>query len=178
MILRKIQKLTKTRKETNDLLILAVQKITLTTEQALQKARQYCAYSERCHQDVKEKLYSLNLYSKQVNEIMASLIEDNFLNEERYAKSFAGGHFRQKKWGRQKIKYGLKQKNISTYCIKIALMEIDEDDYKKTMQKLFDEKLKLLKTEKNMFAKKAKLQSYLLQKGFESNLIYELLKDL
>ena len=109
---------------------------------------------------------------------MASLIEDNFLNEERYAKSFAGGHFRQKKWGRQKIKYGLKQKNISACCIKIALKEIDEDEYKKTMQKLFDQKLKLLKTEKNVFAKKAKLQSYILQKGYERELIAELLKAL
>lgn len=155
-----------------------MQKITLTKEQALQKARQYCGYSERCHQDVKEKLYSFGLYSIQVNEIMASLIEDNFLNEERYAKSFAGGHFRQKKWGRQKIKYGLKQKNISACCIKIALKEIDEDEYKKTMQKLFDQKLKLLKTEKNVFAKKAKLQSYILQKGYERELIAELLKAL
>lgn len=157
---------------------LPVQKIQLTKEQALQKAKTFCAYSERCHKDVKEKLFSLGLFSQQVNEIVATLIEENYLNEERYAQSFASGHFRQKQWGRVKIKQALVQKNVSAYCIKKAMETIDENEYRKTLQKLFYNKINLLKTEKNIFIKKSKLCNYLLQKGYEGSLINDLLSEL
>ena len=140
-------------------------------EEALQKAKQYCAYQERCHSEVKEKLYSLGMYKKEVDELLSELISENYLNEERFAIQFAGGKFRIKLWGRIKIKYALKQKQVSEYCIKKGLACINETDYKKTLQKLFDQKLKTLKGEKNIFIKKRKLQDCLIQKGFETNLV-------
>ena len=144
-------------------------------EEALQKAKHYCAYQERCHSEVKEKLYSFGLYKKDVDELLSELITENYLNEERFAILFAGGKFRIKQWGRIKIKYALKQKQVSEYCIKKALAAIDENDYKKTLAKLFEQKLKTLKAEKNIFIKKRKLQDYLLQKGFEADLIRKLI---
>jgi regulatory protein len=150
----------------------------LTKEQALPKARQYCAYQERCHSEVKEKLYGFGLYKKDVEQLMSNLIEENYLNEERFAMVFAGGRFRIKHWGKIKIKYELKQKQVSEYCIKKALLEINTADYLKTLYKLAESKLKLLKGEKNIFTKKKKLQDYLLQKGFEGQLIQTVMKDL
>ena len=149
-----------------------------TPQQSLPKAKHYCAYQERCHAEVKDKLYGFGLNKKEVDEIISILIEENYLNEERFAIAFAGGHFRTKKWGRVKIKYQLKQKQVSEYCIKKALRQIEEDDYLKTLQKLFEEKLKTLKSEKNIFIKKRKLQDHIMQKGFETDLIRELMKTI
>lgn len=148
----------------------------LTKELALQKLRQYCGYSERCHSDVVSRLYDLNVWRKDHDEIIATLIEENYLNEERYAKAFAGGHFRQKEWGRNKIKQHLLQKNISSYCIKNAMKEIDGDEYDVVLQKLFRQKWDSLKGERNRFVKMKKTQLFLLQRGFESGLINELFK--
>src|SRR5687767_15443183 len=112
------------------------QRKQLTKEQALQKLRHYCAYQERCHVEVKEKLYSFGLRKQMVEESIAQLIEEDYLNEERFAIQFAGGKFRMKQWGRVKIKYALKQKQVSEYCIKKAMKELDEKDYGNTLQKL------------------------------------------
>lgn len=155
-----------------------IQQQKLTPQQALQKIKHYCAYQERCHAEVKEKLYGFGLYQKEVEPIISTLIEENYLNEERFAIAFADGHFRTKQWGRAKIKYQLKQKQVSEYCIKKALKIIDEDEYQQTLQKLFEQKLKTLKGEKNIFIKKRKLQDYLMQKGFETDLIRALLNKL
>ena len=149
-----------------------------SNEEALQKAKQYCAYQERCHSEVKEKLYGFGLYKKDVDELLSELISENYLNEERFAILFAGGKFRIKQWGKVKIKYALKQKQVSDYSIKKALAAIDETDYKRTAQKLFDLKLKILKAEKNIFTRKRKLQDYLMQKGFESDLVRKLLAEM
>lgn len=149
----------------------------VTTEQALQKIRHYCGYQERCHAEVKSKLYSFGLWKKDVEAIVSQLIEEDYLNEERFAKMFAGGHFRLKQWGRIKIKHELKKKSVSEYCIKKALKEIDEAEYRKTMAKLFALKWKSLKGEKNIFTKKSKLTNYLLQKGYEAGVIHELLSS-
>ena len=143
----------------------------LTKEQALQKARHYCGYQERSHAEVKEKLYSFGLRKQEVEETLSKLIEDDYLNEERYARQFAGGHFRMKHWGRVKITYELKQKQVSEYCIRKALKEIDEDDYLKTLDKLAADKWHSLRTETNLFSKMRKTQDYLMQKGYESGLI-------
>jgi regulatory protein len=143
-------------------------------EEALQNAKQYCAYQERSHQEVKEKLYGFGLYKNDVEELMSLLIEENYLNEERFAIAFAGGKFRIKQWGKVKIKYELQQKKVSAYCIKKALAEIDEADYEKCLQKLAEAKLATLKNEKNIFTKKTKLKNYLMQKGYESNLVIEI----
>lgn len=121
-----------------------------TKEQALQKLRQFCAYSERCHKDVVDKLYELGVYKNEHDEIIATLIEEQYVNEERYAKAFAGGHFRQKQWGRNKIKQALLQKGISNYCLKKGLQEIDAAAYKQTLEKIFHQKWNSLKGEKTV----------------------------
>ena len=146
-----------------------------TPDQALPKAKQYCAYQERSHSEVKEKLYGFGLTTKEVEQIISILIEENYLNEERFAIAFAGGKFRIKQWGKVKITHALKQKQVSAYCIKKALQQIDYDTYLKTLQKNFDAKIKTLQSEKNIFIKKKKLQDHLMQKGFESELVREMI---
>jgi regulatory protein len=153
-------------------------KTSLSREQALQKLKHYCAYQERCHQEVKEKLYNLEMHKQDVETIISQLIEENYLNEERFAIQYAGSKFRIKHWGRVKIKYALKQKQVSEYCIRKALGQIDGDDYFKTLQKLGAAKWKLLAVEKNIFVKKRKMQDFLLQKGYESDLVKEVLDEL
>lgn len=148
-----------------------IQQLKLTPLQALPKLKQYCTYQERCHSEVKEKLYSYGIYGNDADDITSKLIDEGYLNEERFATHFAGGRFRMKQWGRMKIKYELKQKGVSEYCIKKALAVIDGDDYENTLQKLAGQKLKLLKNEKNIFIKKRKLQDFLLQRGFENDLV-------
>lgn len=148
-----------------------MQEQKLTPQQALLKIKSYCAYQERCHSEVKEKLYSYGLHKNEVEEIVSKLIEENYLNEERFAVHFAGGKFRIKKWGKVKIKYLLKQKQVSEYCIRKALTDIDGKEYMKTLAKLAEIKLRSLKMEKNIFIKKKKLQDHLKQKGFEADLI-------
>ena len=144
-----------------------------TPDQSVPKIKQYCAYQERCHAEVRDKLYSFGLNKIEVEEIISDLITENYLNEERFAIHYAGGKFRMKQWGKIKIKQALKFKQVSEYCIKKALKEIDTKDYEKTFHKLVDQKLKTLKSEKNIFIKKRKLQDFLLQKGYESEMIRE-----
>ena len=134
-------------------------------DEALQKAKHYCGYQERCHAEVKEKLYSFGLYKTDVEQLLSQLIEENYLNEERFADAFARGHFRMKQWGRIKIKQALQQKQVSIYSIKKAMNEIDEAAYTQTLQKLATVKWKSLSSEKNIFIKMRKTQDYLLQKG-------------
>ena len=148
------------------------------TEKALQKIKHICSYQERNHQEVKEKLYSFGLYKMDVEMLLSQMIEENYLNEERFAIAFVGGRFRIKKWGRVKIRYELKQKRISDYCIKKGLASIAEEDYIKTLQKLFTEKKTSLKLEKNIFIKKQKIQSFLMQRGFEPQLISGLIQQM
>jgi len=144
----------------------------LTKEQALQKLRHYCAYQERCHAEVKEKLYSFGLRKQMVEESIAQLIEEDYLNEERFAIQFAGGKFRMKQWGRVKIKHALLQKQVSTYCINKAMKELNAEDYDKTLHKLARQKWDTVTGEGvNGFVKMAKTTDYLLQKGFEPELV-------
>ena len=140
-------------------------------EEALQKARHYCAYQERCHYEVKQKLYSFGCWKNEVEEILSGLIEENYLNEERFAIQFAGGHFRMKQWGRVKIRHALQQKQVSEYCIKKGLREIPEEDYLRTLEKLAGQKWETLDPGESLFTKKRRLQDYLLQKGYEHGLI-------
>lgn len=147
-------------------------------EAAERKIKHYCGYQERSHAEVKEKLYSFGLRKAEVEQLISQMIEENYLNEERYAVAFAGGHFRMKQWGRTKIKYELKQKGVSEYSIKKALKEIDEDDYEKTFRSLTDAKLKTLKSEQNIFTKKKKLQNYLIGKGYEFDLIGKVVNEI
>ncbi|MBK6937392.1 MAG: RecX family transcriptional regulator [Chitinophagaceae bacterium] len=141
----------------------------LSKEQALQKLKHYCAYQERCHSEVREKLYSLGVWKSTHDEIIATLIEENYLNEERFALAFAGGKWRMKQWGRIKIKYELKQKQLSDYCIKKALKQIDEDEYRQVLKTLATDKYAALKNEQYLVRKK-KTMEYLINRGFEMDL--------
>lgn len=142
----------------------------LTKEEALRKIKSYCSYQERSHKEVKEKLYSYGLYKVDVEEILSNLIEDNYLNEERFAKQFAGGKFRMKQWGRKKIIYELQQKQVHKLNIKLGLKEIDEEQYLAVIQKLAEKKWKEL-SGVHYLARQAKTMAYLLQKGYEQQLI-------
>jgi regulatory protein len=146
-------------------------KPSLSPEQALQKARHYCGYQERCHSEVQEKLYSFGLRKSQVDAAMATLIEESCLNEERFAIQYAGGHFRLKHWGRIRIRYELKQKRVSDYCIKAGLATIDEEAYAESLTRLAAKKWEELATETSPPAQKGKWQDYLLRKGYESDRI-------
>lgn len=154
---------------------MSLQKKYLTSEQALQKLRQYCAYQDRSHAEAKQKLWDLGVSSKEHDEIIATLIEEDYLNEERFAKAFAGGKFRMKEWGRKKIYYALKEKKVSEYNIKIAMREIGEEDYEKTLLQLAEKKYELLKGEQYLVRKK-KTMDYLMQKGFEPPMISHILE--
>jgi len=147
----------------------------LTKEQALQKLRHFCGYQERCHSEVKEKLYNLGVFKKDHDEIVAALIEEKYLNEERFAIAFAGGKFRLKQWGRVKIEYELKQKQVSNYSIKKALKQIDEEVYLRVLNKLAEEKYVALKDEQFLVRKK-KTMNYLAGKGFEMELVREVVE--
>jgi regulatory protein len=142
----------------------------LTPDQALQKIKSFCAYQERCHMEVKQKLYIFGLYKIDVDKIIAQLIDENFLNEERFAIAFAGGKFRINQWGKVKIKYELQQKGISNYCISLALKNIDEEDYSITINKLTKAKWISLKKEQYI-VREHKTKNYLIQKGYEHSLI-------
>jgi len=142
----------------------------LTKEQALQKLKHYCAYQERCHSEVKEKLYELRVKQSDYDELIASLIEGGHLNEERFTIAFARGKFRLKQWGKIKIRAELKQKRVSDYCIQKAIKEISDKEYGKTLEKLAKEKYASLKNEQYPVRKK-KTMDYLMQKGFEFELI-------
>jgi regulatory protein len=149
----------------------------LTPEQALQKLKQYCAYQERSHQEVKEKLYELGVWKKDHDAIIAGLIEQDYLNEERFAIAFAGGKFRIKQWGRVKIRYQLKQKGVSDYSTRKALKQIDEDDYLRTLDKLVHDKYASLAGDQLLLRRKKTLD-YLLQKGYEADLAHKSLAKL
>lgn len=148
----------------------------LTPEQALQKLKHYCAYQERSHSEVKEKLYNLGIRKNEHVGIIASLIEEDYLNEERFAIAFAGGKFRMKQWGRTKIKYELRQRQVSDYSIKKALQQIKESEYSALLKKLAKEKYASLKNEQQLIRKK-KTIDYLLQKGFEMELVRGVVGD-
>src|SRR5688500_5840628 len=141
-----------------------MQKKYLTKEEALQKLKQYCAYQERSHSEVVQKLWDLGIRKAEHDEIVSALIQEDYLNEERFAIQYAGGKFRMKDWGRKKIMYGLKEKQVSPYCITKALKTIDEAAYQKTLHHLAEKKYTSLKGEQYLVRRK-KTMDFLLQKG-------------
>jgi regulatory protein len=154
-----------------------VQKKFLTKEEALQKLRQYCAYQERSHYEVQQKLYQLGVRKAEHDEIISTLIEEDYLNEGRFAKAFAGGKFRMKDWGRKKIYYALKEKKVSEYSIKQAMKEIDKVEYEKNLNELVAEKYESLKDEQYLVRRK-KTIDYLVQKGYEYELVSKAINSL
>jgi regulatory protein len=147
-------------------------------EKALQKLRHYCAYQERSHQEVKAKLQALGVWKNDQDQIMAQLIEENYLNEERFAIQFSGGKFRTRQWGKLKIQYALKQKQVSDYCIHKALSQIDPGDYMDTLQRIAHTKWNALSDEQNSFSRAGKLRNYLYTKGYEPALVHQTIQTL
>ncbi len=143
---------------------------------AFLKVQAWCAYQERAQQEVRDKLYEWNLYTNEVEQIIANLLSEGFLNEERFAKQYAGGKFRIKHWGKIKIKAGLKLKRIPDGLIRKALQEIPDDLYLNTLEELALKKSEEIK-EKDPFKRKVKLTNYLLGKGYEKDLIFLTLKS-
>ena len=148
----------------------------LTKEQALIKIKHFCAYQERCHKEVRDKLISLGVKTNDRDKIIATLIEENYLNEERFAIQYAGGKFRLKQWGKNKIRHSLKGKLLSEYCIKKALKSIDDELYNETIRQLAAKKYSSLKGEQ--YIRKKKTVDYLLQKGYEAELVYEVMNSI
>lgn len=152
-------------------------KDSYTVSEALQKAQRFCAYQERCHKDVEQKLKEMHMIPEAILYIINKLLEGNYLNEERFAKSFARGKFLIKKWGKVRIVRELKFREISKFNIDTALKEINEVEYLETLHNLSLKRLAQL-TEKNRYKRKKKLCDYLLYRGWEPYLVYEKANEL
>ena len=143
---------------------------------AIERLKKYCSIQDRCQQDVIKKIKNWGLTKNSQDYILEILIQESYIDELRYTKSFCRGKFNIKKWGRNKIKYELKKKNISNNCILEGLNEIDEPSYLETMEKIFKNKQEN-KLEKNIFIKNNKIASFLINKGYESNLVWDIIKQ-
>lgn len=152
-------------------------KSTSSVEDIIQKLEHYCSYQERCHIEVSEKLRSFVLNQEEKDKIIVHLIESNFLNEERFALVFSISKFHQKKWGKIRIKNELKARKISDYLVTKALKEIPTEEYEITFENLAEKHWETI-TEKNDLKKRKKFCDYLLRKGWESERIYEKVKEL
>ena len=150
---------------------------TYTVNEALQKLQNYCAYQERCHSEVQQKLKDMNMIPEAIDQIIVSLINDNYLNETRFAQTFVRGKFRIKKWGKHRLTLELKKKGISKFNIKKAIGEIEDSEYITVFNNLAKKRSLQIK-ETNKTKKKRKLADYLLYRGWESHLVYEKLKEL
>lgn len=152
-------------------------KKSFTVDELQSKMEQYCVYQDRCHQEIERKMKEYQMIPEAKEKILLHLMRHDFLNEERFSKSFTRGKFRIKNWGKQRIIRELKIKNISSYNIKTALKEIDEELYVKTIEKIATSK-KITIKESNLFKKKKKIYDYLYRKGYESSLIQETIQKL
>jgi len=150
---------------------------TYTVDEALKKLEHYCSYQERCHKEVAQKLYTMRMIPEAIDHIVVKLMQDNFLNEERYAKAFVSGKFRIKKWGKQRLTRELKQKDIGKTLITMALQTISDQEYLETFHILAEKKAETIR-ESNPQKKKKKLADYLLYRGWESHLVYDKVNEL
>ena len=152
-------------------------KQTYTLNEALKKLEQYCAYQERCHKEVQQKLKDMGMIPEAIDVVVAHLLEHNFLNEERFARTFVSGKFKIKKWGKRRLTLALKQKDITKYNINLALGIISDEEYIGTFNTLAENKLETIK-ETNTLKKKKKLADYLLYRGWEPHLVYDKVNQL
>ncbi len=152
-------------------------KDVFSIKEAKQKIEFFCSYQERCHEEVVAKLRSMKMDSEEIDQIMVHLIAENFLNEERFASSFVRGKHRIKHWGKIRITNELKFKNISQTIINIALKEITPEEYLKTFHTFAERHWESI-SETNTLKKRKKFCDYMLRRGFESNLIYDKVKEL
>ncbi len=154
-------------------------KHTFSFLEAKHKIEAYCAYQERCEMEVLKRLKKMEIYGEQADVIVADLISNNFLNEERFAEAFVSGKIKIKRWGKIKIKQHLKQKQISNYSINKAIDLIDDDLYLSNLNYLINKKIKDLKLKSKIsWENKAKIQRFLQSKGYENNLIFEAIEQL
>ncbi|OBQ57003.1 RecX family transcriptional regulator [Tamlana sp. s12] len=147
-------------------------KKTYTVQEATKKLEHFCAYQERCHQEVRKKLEAMSMIPEAIDVIMVHLLDHNFLNEERFAKAFVRGKFNIKHWGRRRLTSELKQRDISKFNINLALAEIDYDDYLTVFSELAENRANLIK-ERNIYKKRKKFINYFLYRGWESHLVYD-----
>lgn len=148
------------------------------SEQALSTLKHFCAYQDRCHQEARERLAELGVYGDRAEEIIVTLIEEKFLDEERFARSFARGKFRMNKWGRLRITQALKQRNISAYCIQKALTEIDEKDYIATLVAEIQSRDASEKKATHPYLRRRKIADYIVKRGYEAELVWQQLDAL
>jgi len=148
----------------------------LTKDAALEQMRSFCAYQERCHKEVRTRLLEYQVYGDELEQVIAELISENFLNEERFAKSYARGKFRMKKWGKMKITQELKFRYISPYCIKKGMAEIDNEEYFDTLVELLTKKNNILR-ESDKYKRRKKLTDHATRKGYEYAVIKMALED-
>jgi regulatory protein len=137
----------------------------------LKQLQNYCSYQERCHKEVRNKLLEVGCSGTLLEEVIFDLMQENYLNEERYAQHYARGKFRMLKWGKVKISQGLKANGVTEFCIQKGLQEIDDKEYKQCFEKLFEKKCESLKKERMSITKKNKVKNYLLSKGYESRMV-------
>ena len=161
--------------------ILIYQMITpknsYTVDEATKKLEGYCAYQDRCHKEVISKLRTMNMIPEAIDVVVGHLIKENYLNEERFARSFARGKFNIKKWGKNRIENELKYREISKYNIRLAMEEIDSKEYIKTFNALAKKRLAEIR-EKDLQKRRKKLADYLLYRGWESGMVYEKVYEL
>ncbi|TXE17830.1 RecX family transcriptional regulator [Psychroserpens burtonensis] len=150
---------------------------TYTVDEAQKKLEHYCAYQERCHKEVTQKLYDMKMIPEARDKIVVHLLQHNFLNEERFAQAYTRGKFRIKKWGKQRIQLELKRRDISKTIITIALKEISDVDYYNTFHALAEKKAETI-GETNAQKKRKKLADYLFYRGWESHLVYDKIREL
>lgn len=148
-----------------------------STDRALETLKRFCAYQDRCHNEVKARLRALGLWGDEAAAVIAALIEEDYLNEERFARSYARGKFRMKGWGRIRITRELEAREVSPWCIRKGLEEIDPGDYEKTLRKLARQKYASLKGEQPL-RRKYKTTRYLLGRGYESALVGRVMEEL
>lgn len=154
-------------------IIFDLKKTLAVLEATMAAIRHYCAYQDRCHSEVRSKLLGMECYGAELEEAISILIEEDFLNEERYAQAYARGKFRMNKWGRIRIKQQLKLKKVSDYCIRKALAQLDEVEYAHTLHELMQKKLATLSGERNEWIRKQKVYQHLVQKGYEPDLVQD-----
>ena len=152
-------------------------KESLTQTQALIRLQKYCAYQDRCHSEVRAKIMELGVFGDDLENIIVLLIADNFLNEERFARSYARGKFRIKKWGRVRIRQELRRRKISSYCIKKAMAELEEFDYDQKLAEILEKKNRTLR-ENDLWKRRGKLVQHAIRKGYETGLAWETVKRL
>ena len=147
-------------------------KKTHTVQEATRKLEHYCAYQERCHQEVRQKLKDMFMIPEAIDVIVVHLIEHNFLNEERFAKAYVRGKFRFKAWGRRRLTFELKKKDVSKVNINQGLAEISDEEYTEFFNDLTEKRVGLIK-ESNVYKKRKKFIDYFLYRGWESHLVYD-----